>query len=95
MNPITVLRTQPKTVLLTIGSCLRHGLSPEQELEQQCFKLLGKDEMARNGSRWRCRIRDHPGRMSRVLADLRAAQKEGIGVRNPGAWAEKCWRTFR
>lgn len=72
------------------GACAR-----EAEFEELFQVVLGKDEMARCGSRWRKRSEQNPEKLERVLNELKTMQKEGTtDVRNPGAAAEDLWKRF-
>jgi hypothetical protein len=72
-----------------------NGHGDEEQVGVLCMEVLGKDEMARCGSRWRRRAVDDPGKLRRVLLELRSMQKEGATeVRNPGACAEDLWGRF-
>lgn len=82
------------TVLLNLCRHPVRGQSKEEYLEQQCQEILGRDEMVRNGSRWRRRIKWDSAKLHRVLADLRTMQKEGKFVRYPGGYAECLWKIF-
>ena len=48
-----------------------------KRLEDWCLQLLGKDEMAKYGSRWRKRIENNPERMEAVLGETKSALNEG------------------
>lgn len=83
-----------KKLLLTICTKPIRGVSFAAWLEQECFRVLGKDEMVTRGSRWRKRIAENPEKTERVIADVRAMHKEGMHIRNPGAYAEDLWKRF-
>ena len=95
MRPeIRLHRPTVKKLLLTICTKPIDGVTFAAWLEQECFRLLGKDEMVTCGARWRRRIKDNPEKMERVLADLKVQQREGKHVRNPGAYSEDLWKRF-
>lgn len=74
---------------------LIHDTQSPDRLIALCVKLLGKDEMAHCGSRWRQRASEHPDKLRRVLDDIRVNQREGKHVKNPGAYAEDLWKRFQ
>jgi hypothetical protein len=71
-----------------------HDPTGPEDFEKYCFEILGKDEMARCGSRWRKRAEDEPDRLKRVLDQMRIEQREGKGIRNTGRYAEDLWKRF-
>lgn len=93
-SEIQINQIATRKILLTICSKPIKGQKFADWLLEQCFKRLGKDEMAHCGSRWRRRIKENPDKMRRVLADVRAMQKEGMAIKNPGAYAEDLWKRF-
>lgn len=96
MNALAnVKRIDAVTVILTLTKNPVRGKTLTEYLEDQCNILLGKTEMAFCGSRWRGRISEDPHKMERVLAELQTQQKEGLAVRNPGAYAEDLWKRFQ
>jgi hypothetical protein len=68
----------------------------EDELTELCQQILGKDEMAHCGSRWRRRLEKKPDLIRRILAEIHQKRREGkIKVRNPGAMAEDLWNQWK
>ena len=73
---------------------LIHNVDHVGDVLKLCLMTLGKDEMARYGSRWRRRSADDPDKLRRVILEMRLLQKEGKAVRNPGSYAEDLWKRF-
>ena len=92
--PHVTVTLHQKQILLTIAKHPVRGMTNAEWLESQCFKVLGKDEMAWCGSRWRKRIAEQPGKLERVLADMRVCRNEGKRIFNPGAYGEWLWSYF-
>lgn len=98
MNPhnpphIVVTRNQLQ-IVLTLAKHPIRGVTQAEWLEQECYRVLGKDEMAWCGSRWRKRVQDEPRKLERVLADMRVQRREGKRIFNPGGYAEDLWRRW-
>ena len=66
----------------------------DQELEQLCEKVLGRDEMVHCRSRWFKRARDNPDKLRRVLGEMAANEREGGRITNRGGYAEDLWKRF-
>ena len=73
---------------------LIHNIRTADDLDAMCWRVLGKQEMARCGSRWRKRAHDEPDKLKRVLSDMSLLQREGRCVKNPGSYAEYLWKQF-
>ena len=78
---------EPKAVALS--ELVRVAAAEEPDaLEDLCFSVLGKDEMARYGARWRKRGSTEPDKLRRVLVEMRANEREGGRIVKRGAYAE-------
>lgn len=94
LSRVTVYRPNEVDIVLTLHKHPIRGKTRAEWLEEQCVQVLGKDEMAWCGGRWRLRIQDEPGKMERVLAEVKTQQKEGKAIRNSGAYAEDLWQRW-
>src|SRR4030095_5727405 len=56
--------------------------SGEAALLFRCARLLGLDEMERNGGLWRVRAREDAERLERVLNEIDAMKKTGVAIRD-------------
>ncbi len=65
------------------------------DLMDDCIELLGRDEMNLRHRRWLKRAEAEPDKLSRVLAEIRRMQCEGVAFKaSPGAAAEDLWKRF-
>lgn len=71
------------------------AIKDDSDLEELCQLVLGKDEMARCGSRWRKRQREDGDKLRRVLLDMRATELEGGRIQKRGAYAEDLFARFK
>lgn len=92
--PHVTVTLHQKQILISIARHPVRGMTNAEWLEAECVKVLGKDEMAWCGSRWRDRIQQHPGKLERVLADMNVCRREGKRIYNPGGFAEDLWKRF-
>jgi hypothetical protein len=82
---------------LIAGAIKPGGWNPDcslVEVEKLCFEILGKDEMARCGSRWRKKMAQDRDKLRRVLLEMRAKELEHGKITNRGGYAEDLWKRF-
>lgn len=89
-----VRRIDVATIVLTLVKNPCRGKTLSEHLTDECFRILGRDEMVMCGSRWRHRIANEPLKVQRVLADMQVQQREGKHIRYPGGYAEDLWKRF-
>lgn len=64
------------------------------QLLSLCKEVLGEEEMKRWHKRWLDRAQAQPEKLSRVLAEVKGAAREGRIKTTPAQYAEQIWKEF-